>query len=125
MKVKILFIIMALALFLSCTRDPLPSVLTYEFEYVRAFPQANECIIRCKNNDIDNVHVFARVLLWAEFQPYNMLTFPMEGNQEQLSCHITGLRAGYKYIYSIEVYTSEDSYQLPEYYNFTTTHGSK
>ena len=120
MKEKVMFVVLLLASFLSCKQDPLPTVLTYEFEDVSAYTQSTECLIRCKNNSVDNEHVFARVLLWAELQPYKMLSFPMERTQDQLCCHITGLKSQFNYIYSFEVYTQEDSYQVPEYYYFKT-----
>ena len=124
MKMKVLFVVLLLASFLSCKQDPSPTVLTYEFEDVSAYTHSNECLIRCKNDEVDNVHVFARVMLWGELEPYRVFSFPMERIQDQLRCHVTGLRSQFKYCYSFEVYTQEDNYYVPEYYDFTTTSGS-
>ncbi len=124
MKMKVLFVVLLLASFLSCKQDPSPTVLTYEFEDVSAYAHSNECLIRCKNDEIDNEHVFARVMLWGELEPYRVFSFPMERIQDQLRCHVTGLRSQFKYCYSFEVYTQEDNYYVPEYYDFTTTSGS-
>ena len=118
---KSLFIIFSLIFLISCRQDPELPTISHDFTHVKAEPQYTSCDITCQNESVQqHERVQARLLLSLHEDLEEVETFPLTESDTILSCHLTNLAEGTLYYYTLEAFTSVETYRSKNIFNFTT-----
>ena len=125
MKRILFYITFALVVLFSCTRDEMPSKISYEFSDVKALPDFTTCLITCCNESVDGEGIKARLLLSESEDMEEAARFPIQVSGDTLSCSLTGLQHGTVYYYGFEMFTNTESYRAKDIYSFKTREGEE